>query len=181
MMVANEGPKIELFALSKWMCFVGRFPASVDAEKQEPSVCGVNKRRTPSESNPELPENDAAVNFAAAITTSAVGAPATAWEFWNLCFCCWRARSLQDLQSRKGCFGSGLTVWSRSGQRDLFRGTFAPFSRASERPIAMACFRLLTRPPFPPLPERRVPFFLRRIALLTDLLAARPYLAISTS
>ena len=40
----NQGPKIELFALSKWMCFVGRFPASVDAEKQEPSVCGVNKR-----------------------------------------------------------------------------------------------------------------------------------------
>jgi hypothetical protein len=26
------------------MCFVGRFPASVDAEKQEPSVCGVDKR-----------------------------------------------------------------------------------------------------------------------------------------
>jgi hypothetical protein len=40
----NQGPKIELFALSKWMCFVGRFPASVDAEKQVPSVCGVNKR-----------------------------------------------------------------------------------------------------------------------------------------
>ena len=87
----NQGPKIELFALSKWMCFVGRFPASVDAEKQEPSVCGVNRRRTPSESIPELPENEAAVNFAAAITISAVSAPAMAWEFWNHCFCCWRA------------------------------------------------------------------------------------------
>lgn len=45
----------------------------------------------------------------------------------------------------------------------------------------MACLRLFTRPPFPPLPERRVPLFLRRIALLTDFLDARPYLAISTS
>jgi hypothetical protein len=33
----------------------------------------------------------------------------------------------------------------------------------------------------PPFPERRVPFFLRRIALLTDFLDALPYLAISTS
>jgi hypothetical protein len=45
----------------------------------------------------------------------------------------------------------------------------------------MACLRLFTRPPFPPFPERKVPFFLRRIALLTDFLDARPYLAISTS
>jgi hypothetical protein len=27
---------------------------------------------------------------------------------------------------------------------DFFRGTFAPFSRASDRPIAMACSRLFT-------------------------------------
>lgn len=39
----------------------------------------------------------------------------------------------------------------------------------------MACFRLLTRPPFPPGPERRVPFFRRRIALSTRLDAAWPY------
>lgn len=58
----------------------------------------------------------------------------------------------------------------------VFFGTLAPFLRASERPIAIACFRLVTRPPFPPLPERRVPFFLRRIALATVLLAALPYL-----
>ena len=32
-------------------------------------------------------------------------------------------------------------------------GTFAPFLRASERPIAIACLRLLTLPPLPPLPE----------------------------
>ena len=103
-----------------------------------------------------------------------------AWEFWNLDLVA-GARSLRRLQSQGDRFQAVLACFRRSCQLDLFRGTFAPFSRASERPIAMACFRLLTRPPFPPLPERRVPFFLRRIALLTDLLAARSYLAISTS
>jgi hypothetical protein len=40
--------------------------------------------------------------------------------------------------------------------------------------MAMACFRLFTRPPRPPGPERSVPRFLRRIALATRLLAALP-------
>lgn len=66
-------------------------------------------------------------------------------------------------------------------QLDLLRGTLAPFLRASERPIAIACFLLFTRPPLPLFPERSVPFFLRCIALLTDLLAALPYLAIAGS
>ena len=39
----------------------------------------------------------------------------------------------------------------------------------------MACLRLFTAPPLPALPERRVPFFLRRMALATVLLAAFPY------
>src|SRR5262245_15341072 len=39
----------------------------------------------------------------------------------------------------------------------------------------MACLRLVTLPPFPPLPLLSVPFFLRRIALSTRLLAAFPY------
>src|ERR1700687_3739221 len=59
---------------------------------------------------------------------------------------------------------------------DFFRGTLAPFLRASESPMAMACLRLFTRPPLPPLPERSVPRFLRRIALATVLPAALPYL-----
>jgi hypothetical protein len=60
---------------------------------------------------------------------------------------------------------------------DFFRaGTLAPFLRASDRPIAMACFRLFTFPPRPPLPLRSVPLFRRRIALSTRLLAALPYL-----
>ncbi len=39
--------------------------------------------------------------------------------------------------------------------------------------MAMACLRLFTRPP---LPERRVPRFLLRIALATVLLASLLYL-----
>lgn len=66
-------------------------------------------------------------------------------------------------------------------QLDAFLGTLAPFLRASDNPMAIACFLLLTTPPFPPLPDRNVPRFLRRIALLTVLLAARPYLAMIAS
>ena len=60
-------------------------------------------------------------------------------------------------------------------------GTLAPLFRASESPIAIACFLLFTIPPLPPFPERRVPRFLRRMAARTDLLAAFPYLAICPS
>src|SRR5208283_1308545 len=47
--------------------------------------------------------------------------------------------------------------------------------------MAMACFRLFTCPPFPAFPDRKVPFLRRRIALLTDLPALLPYLAIISS
>jgi hypothetical protein len=55
-------------------------------------------------------------------------------------------------------------------------GTLAPFSRASLKPIAIACLRLLTL-----LPELllRLPFFRRRIADATRFEAARPYFAIT--
>jgi hypothetical protein len=50
----------------------------------------------------------------------------------------------------------------------VFRlGTFFPCFRASERPIAIACFRLLTTPPLPPLPRFSAPFFRLRIAFST--------------
>lgn len=86
--------------------------------------------------------------------------------------------------------GQGLTIveaqYSSSQekshpQRDAFFGTFAPFLRASDKPMAIACFLLFTTPPLPPFPDRKVPCFLRCIALLTVLLAARPYLAIISS
>src|SRR6185312_13199861 len=54
-------------------------------------------------------------------------------------------------------------------------GTFAPFFRASDNPIAMACFRLLTLPPCPDFPRRSVPRFRRRMALSTRLLAPLLY------
>src|SRR6185436_16836077 len=57
----------------------------------------------------------------------------------------------------------------------FFRGTFAPFLRASDRPMAIACFRLFTFPPLPPGPLFSVPFLRRFIALSTRLLAALPY------
>jgi hypothetical protein len=44
-------------------------------------------------------------------------------------------------------------------------GTFAPFSLASERPIAMACLGLVTF--LSELPLSNVPFFIRCIALST--------------
>jgi hypothetical protein len=60
---------------------------------------------------------------------------------------------------------------------DDFRdGTFAPFERASLRPIAIACLRLFTLPPDPLL---SVPFFRRRIADSTLFDAALPYFAIA--
>jgi hypothetical protein len=40
--------------------------------------------------------------------------------------------------------------------------------------MAMACFRLRTRPPRPPLPLLNVPRFRRRMALSTLRLAALP-------
>lgn len=76
----------------------------------------------------------------------------------------------------------GIRTWrsfSLSGQvcqADFLRGTFAPFLRASERPMAIACLRLFTVPPFPPRPDLRVPLFSRCIALFTLLPAAFPYL-----
>ncbi len=55
-------------------------------------------------------------------------------------------------------------------------GTFAPSRRASERPIATACLRLVTC--FPDLPLRSVPDFISCIARSTFLDAFAPYLAI---
>lgn len=57
----------------------------------------------------------------------------------------------------------------------FFDGTFAPFLRASDNPMAIACSRLLTLPPLPDLPLLRVPFLRRRIALSTLLLAPLLY------
>jgi hypothetical protein len=58
---------------------------------------------------------------------------------------------------------------------DFWRGTLAPARRASERPIAIACFRLVTFLPDRPL--FKVPLLRSCIALLTFCCAFFPYLA----
>jgi hypothetical protein len=55
------------------------------------------------------------------------------------------------------------------------RGTLAPERRASDKPIAIACLRLLTR--LPDLPLRNFPRFISCIARLTLRDAVLPYLA----
>src|SRR3954470_1864237 len=74
-------------------------------------------------------------------------------------------------------------VVRRDALRDLlledFRGgTFAPFSRASLSPIAIACLRLVT---FRPELLFSVPFFFRRIVERTFFEADFPYFAMCTS
>jgi hypothetical protein len=54
------------------------------------------------------------------------------------------------------------------------RGTFAPSRRASERPIAIACLRLLTFLPEPP--DLSVPAFILWTARFTLFEALGPYL-----
>ena len=56
---------------------------------------------------------------------------------------------------------------ARVPQRFL-RGTFLPFLRAFERPMAIACLRLFTLPPLPPRPLFAVPFLYRRISRSTS-------------
>src|SRR5262245_32134088 len=56
---------------------------------------------------------------------------------------------------------------------DFLAGTLAPARRASERPIAIACFRLLTF--LPERPDLSVPAFRSRIAFPTVAEAFLPY------
>ena len=61
-------------------------------------------------------------------------------------------------------------------EEDFFRGTVAPSLRASDKPIAIACFLLVTF--FPERPLFNVPCFLSCIAFSTFFDAFFPYLAI---
>src|SRR5579883_1610596 len=57
----------------------------------------------------------------------------------------------------------------------FFFGTFLPFLRASDRPMAMACLRLFTLPPLPPLPLLSLPLFCFLTAFFTSLRALLEY------
>ena len=59
-----------------------------------------------------------------------------------------------------------------AAQAAFFLGTLAPFQRASDKPIAIACLRLLTRLPL--LPLVNVPFFRLCIVRFTDFWALLP-------
>lgn len=59
--------------------------------------------------------------------------------------------------------------------QDFFFGTFLPFFLALERPMAIACFWLLTLPPRPPLPVFASLFLYRRISFLTERPVPREY------
>jgi hypothetical protein len=56
---------------------------------------------------------------------------------------------------------------------DFFSGTFAPAFRASDNPMAMACFLLVTFLPLRPLLS--LPLFMARISLSTLFPAAGEY------
>ena len=93
-------------------------------------------------------------------------------------------RDLRDVPEAHDCITDGALTPGRGHQelacrrldreRDDLRGTLPPLLRASLRPIAIACLRLVTR-----RPELlfRVPLFRRCIADFTRLCALLPYLA----
>src|ERR1039458_5346704 len=87
----------------------------------------------------------------------------------------WPAKRLATVQSRPR--GKRLIYgWVReaSGYDSPRRaGTLPPPLRASERPIAIACFRLLTG--LPDFPDLSLPSFISCIALLTFVAAFGPY------
>jgi hypothetical protein len=89
-------------------------------------------------------------------------------------------RIVADNPVRRTC-GRLLADLGRAGYFFLevrFRGTFPPSRRASLRPIAIACLRLVT---FLPDPERSVPFLRLRIARATFRPARFPYFAMCDS
>src|SRR5262249_17738430 len=67
---------------------------------------------------------------------------------------------------------------TRRRHQELFRGTFAPFLRASSRAMPIACFPLWTRRPEPLF---KVPRLRRSMADFTVFDADLPYFAIPTS
>jgi hypothetical protein len=75
------------------------------------------------------------------------------------------------IAGNRAAFGPPLNFYVRNYAARL-RGTFAPSRRASERPIAIACLRLVT---FRPLPERSFPRLSSCISSPTFSCALRPY------
>src|SRR5262245_43814128 len=91
-----------------------------------------------------------------------------------------RPGSMQKVSSRRSSRHSARTPlrkqydWPSPYSLLFRRGTFFPFARASDRPIAIACLRLLTFLPLRPLLS--VPFLRFFIARSTSLEALLEYL-----
>jgi hypothetical protein len=71
---------------------------------------------------------------------------------------------------------AGRSYYARDRERPRLRGTLAPAALASLRPIAIACFRLVTL--FPEPPDLRVPCLRSCMARSTLSDAFFPYFAI---
>ena len=82
-------------------------------------------------------------------------------------------QNLQRLQPTDPSSFSSGDVRRIPDQASRFGGTFPPSRRASERPIAIACLRLLTF--LPDLPDFNLPCFISRIARPTFCEALLPY------
>ncbi len=101
-------------------------------------------------------------------STNATGRP----QFFAAAFFLLRLREADDP------FFAGRPVLFAALVPRFGAGTLAPFFRASDKPMAIACLRLVTF--FSDLPERNVPFFFLRIADLTDFCAPFEYFAMQT-
>jgi membrane protein len=75
----------------------------------------------------------------------------------------WRCRALSAPIARSRDRGPSAGAARKRREKTArpggyrFLGTFLPFLRAFDNPIAIACFRLFTLPPFPPFPLLAVP------------------------
>jgi len=79
-----------------------------------------------------------------------------------------------------GCFAAAFLAFDFFAEAEPAGGggILVPSRRASESPIAIACFGLVT---FWPLPERSLPSFISFISCSTSSCAFGPYLAMASS
>src|ERR1043166_8194024 len=96
-------------------------------------------------------------------------------EPWLLPFGPSTSVDTSSLCPRFDVLGETLFLGIGNDNQLFFLGTLAPFLRASERPIAIACLRLLTFPPRPPLPLFSLPFLYLCISRFTSFPALREY------
>jgi hypothetical protein len=90
-----------------------------------------------------------------------------------------RAHLRRDFMDEPYIWPVANSTSARRDDYDFLFGTFLPFFRAFDSPMAIACLRLLTLPSFPPGPLLAVPRVYRCISLLTSLPALLEYLGLA--